>query len=664
MHKVLKLVLFFLIYYSSVVNAQNKYAVLLAVNDYYDAPGQKSDHSLKGCINDAEAMKHLLIERFGFNSSSIHSLYNASATKKNFIDLMSQVLRGCRAGDAVVFYYSGHGVWMTNHSLDQNLVKRGMSQAIVMSDLYSPGWDCLIRDETLKDIFNQFVNKKIIVTTIFDCCFSGNVMMKPKNKYWNPLMYQTRPPTKKDLDIDYLPFVPEVKKPAGCSYDSTGQPLDTTDTDHDGFPDCMDWEINSPAKSIVDSVGVTVNFDLQDFVEQADNYFDPAKFGVDSTGGSKSFNLTDALKVSNKSSAGPIDRDHSLFLSLSGTLDNEKGLEITDVSGLKHGAFTAALIQLYRDNPPTLPVYELINQVPVIMHQQFYRQSPAFHYDPARMNGNLIGLNPSGFSDRLKAVCLSNKKGIITIDKGLLAGVAKGNIFSVVATAGKQKIQILNSFDDSATAIDKTNGQIKPGQILEMTDAHIVSPALTKIFFPVASFTPASFQSFFKNKIGPLMKRPDYGDYNFSDDELSNTVMIWKDGSKFQQTDNLNYRNNPEKLLYVLLPTPSFFADGIKAFLLKDQNIEIVNDPAKADYGIYLNYAKPRADTAGGFVFYIHPIITGKTEFLVDLFSIDEITVPDLSLKNVPVVNDQLYIFLKRIIRSRTNVWMNTYPRR
>jgi hypothetical protein len=664
MHKVLKLVVFLLIYSTPLfLEAQNKYAVLLAVNDYYIAPGEKSSHSLKGCVNDAESIKSLLVDRFGFSPSNIYSLYNASATKRNFIDLMLDVLRKCKPGDAVVFFYSGHGVWMTNHTLDQNPVKRGMSQAIVMSDLYSPGWDCLVRDETLKEIFNQYVSKKTIVTAIFDCCFSGNVMMKPKNKYWTSSAFQ-KPPDKKDMDINSIPYNPEIKKPVGCRTDPSGQLLDTTDTDHDGFPDCADWEINSPPKSIVDSIGVTVDFDLEDFVEQADNYYDPKKFAIDSVEEMKSFNLTDALKVSNKSSVSPINRDHSLFLSLSGTLDNEKGVEITDVSGMRHGAFTAAIIQLYRNNPPTLPVHELINQVPVIMQQQFYRQSPMFHYDPDRMRGNLIGVSPSGFSDRLKAVCLSKEKGIITIDKGLLAGVTKGNIFSAVGPAGKQKIEIVNVFDDSATAIDKTNGQIKPGQILEMSDAHTVSPPLTRIFFPDATFTPASFESFFKNKIRPLMKRTDYGDYNFSDDELSNTIMIWKDGSKFQQTDNLNYRNNPEKLLYVLLPTPSFFADRIKAFLLKDQNIEIVNDPAKAEYGVYLNYAKPRGDTAGGFVFYIHPIVTGKTEFLVDLFSIDHATIPDLGLKNVPLITDNLMIHLKRIIRSRTSTWMNTYPRK
>src|SRR4051812_22653350 len=86
MHKVLKLVVFFFIYSAPVfLHAQNKYAVLLAVNDYYSGPGEKSNHSLKGCVNDAESIKALLVNRFGFSSSNIYSLYNAAATKKSFI---------------------------------------------------------------------------------------------------------------------------------------------------------------------------------------------------------------------------------------------------------------------------------------------------------------------------------------------------------------------------------------------------------------------------------------------------------------------------------------------------------------------------------------------------------------------------------------------------
>ena len=83
-------VLFFFV--CAAAGAQNKYAVLLAVDEYYEAPGVKSSSSLSGCINDANSVKGLLLNRFGFDEKNIYSLYNASATKKNFFDnLISQL---------------------------------------------------------------------------------------------------------------------------------------------------------------------------------------------------------------------------------------------------------------------------------------------------------------------------------------------------------------------------------------------------------------------------------------------------------------------------------------------------------------------------------------------------------------------------------------------
>ena len=69
----------------SSVQAQNKYALLVGINDYYSAPGLKDPHSLKGCVNDAIAMKTLLIERFAFQPNNILTLFDAQATKKSIL---------------------------------------------------------------------------------------------------------------------------------------------------------------------------------------------------------------------------------------------------------------------------------------------------------------------------------------------------------------------------------------------------------------------------------------------------------------------------------------------------------------------------------------------------------------------------------------------------
>src|SRR5438046_4354467 len=77
MHKVLKLLLFILISSAPFfIKAQNKYAVLVGINDYYSVPGTKHPSSLHGCVNDAESMNELLVYSFGINAANIRTLYD------------------------------------------------------------------------------------------------------------------------------------------------------------------------------------------------------------------------------------------------------------------------------------------------------------------------------------------------------------------------------------------------------------------------------------------------------------------------------------------------------------------------------------------------------------------------------------------------------------
>src|SRR6185369_12425185 len=196
MQKTIKIILaaFFLpIWLSAQFDAANRYALILGINDYYIQPGVKHPSSLRGCVNDANSMRGLLINHFGFRQTDIQMLYNENVKRENVIDHMHEILQKCRPGDAFVFFYSGHGAWMSNQMNKYDSVKKGMSQSMVMSDLYSPNLNCLLTDEVLKTVFNEFVDKKVIVTSLFDCCYSGNLSMGYMTDYWVPFL---RPTTK------------------------------------------------------------------------------------------------------------------------------------------------------------------------------------------------------------------------------------------------------------------------------------------------------------------------------------------------------------------------------------------------------------------------------------------------------------------------------------
>jgi hypothetical protein len=648
MNRLFKLVFLLLCFFPAFsTQAQEKFAVLLAVDEYYEAPGVKSRSSLEGCVNDANAMKSLLVNRFGFQEKNILTLYNERATKKNLFDAMKKMYRQCKPGDAAIFYYSGHGVWMSNSLLKEDTVKRGMSQAIVLSDLYAPGWDCLVSDETLKNIFNQFVNKKIILTSLFDCCYSGNIPMPPPP----PLFWTVLPPEGMSVRQTDVPYTPKMKKPAGCPDAAVKSANNKMDSDGDGVPDCRDWEINSMHDCSVDSMGVCQFPDPEEFITSPSNQYTAEDFQNDSA---RSFNLRDAISTSWRSSLRPSDRKGSRFLSFSACSDLQKALEITDVTGKKHGAFTAALLTVYRKSPPGISVKELREKLRAGLSGQSYYQTPFFHEDPARLNGNLLGISNSGFSDKLKAMVISNQGGQITINKGLNDGITKGNVLSDASHRSRQKIRITKVSDMTATAIDSSNGQIKPGEIFELTDDYVASDPFVRIYISSFTHEPASFESFIKTTIIPytVANRGTPGATGIR-------LVTWDAHNKFQ---NIIQPDFGIPTSYLILPMPSYIADNIRAALDKDQNWEIVNDIKKANLVLYFNYAGRTRDGKNKFEIFFHPAIAAGN-FFVPTHTVN-LSSTNPGIKELRAISAELISDLKRLIRISTNRWMNTYPRR
>jgi hypothetical protein len=589
-------------------------------------------------------------------------LYNENVTRKNVIDHLYQVLQKCKPGDAFVFFYSGHGAWMSNPMNKFDSVKKGMSQSMVMSDLYSPNLDCLLTDEVLKTVFNEFVDKKVIVTSLFDCCYSGNLSMGYMTDYWVPFLR----PTTKGLLISGVNYIPEKIKPQGCYYDNSGRLLDTTDTDHDGVPDCRDWEIDSPPFVPVDSLGVTSgNFSAEDFIDSSEKF--KSTHPDAAANEERSFNMKDALKVWYPLRAKrPSDRSNSNFISMSAASDVEPGAEITDESEMRHGAFTKALLSVYQENVADLPLSELFKKISQRMKEQGYFQTPTFHYDPSRLKGNLIGTNSAGFLNAITATCISAAAGYITIDKGLNADVARGNIFKDLSIGGNKKITVTKIYNDSAVAIDRS-GLIKPGHKFELIDHFTVSNPIIKIFIPTINCSATDYAAFLNSRIKPFVDSSNYSDFRFNNDAKINTVTLFydaKDVNEFSNSSLNGWKDGVDRIVF--LPLPSFFINGLKNFLAKDQNFELVNKPADADYVLYLNYMKARPGYAAGYVFYFHPRIDDPANNNMAIFSSDHLQTPrlNLSLQELQSFSKELYGLTKKTIRYKTTKWINPYPRR
>lgn len=89
----------------------NKRALLAGVNDY------RNIGDLNGCLNDLVNMRSVLKTYFGFTNSDIRVVADDRATKQNILNRLSKLTDMSKAGDLLVFHFSGHGCFSGDTSI-------------------------------------------------------------------------------------------------------------------------------------------------------------------------------------------------------------------------------------------------------------------------------------------------------------------------------------------------------------------------------------------------------------------------------------------------------------------------------------------------------------------------------------------------------------------
>ena len=177
----------------SPAHAQTKRALLIGI-DTYEAKGKaiskpagvapRSDATdasrwdlrewgnLDGSLNDVESVHELLASpKHGFAGNNIHIVEEEKATREGILQAMKKyLLDEPSRGDTVVFYYAGHGSQRYNSLTDKPF---HLDETIVPADASSGAFD--IRDKEIARLFNQVVDKGILLTAIFDSCHSGSI---------------------------------------------------------------------------------------------------------------------------------------------------------------------------------------------------------------------------------------------------------------------------------------------------------------------------------------------------------------------------------------------------------------------------------------------------------------------------------------------------------
>jgi hypothetical protein len=142
-----------------------KKALLVGINKY--RPDLNAD--LRGCVNDVENMRDVLIRYFGFATENIRVVIDDRATKAAMIERLRWLLNGAAAGDELVFHYSGHGSQVRDRNGDE--LDDQLDEILCPHDM---NWDDPFTDDTLGNMFKQLPNG-VFLTMVCDSCHSGTM---------------------------------------------------------------------------------------------------------------------------------------------------------------------------------------------------------------------------------------------------------------------------------------------------------------------------------------------------------------------------------------------------------------------------------------------------------------------------------------------------------
>lgn len=148
----------------SFIGHAEKYALLIGINRYTPAAGVQN---LEGPVNDANALRQVLVSNWQFRSENIKTLFDSEATKSRILNALDEYASSLKPGDFLFLFYSGHGTSWFAPGKPQTGVASDTG-AIVSADL-----QLIVGDMDLQPRLRK-LDDVAQVFAVFDSCYSGN----------------------------------------------------------------------------------------------------------------------------------------------------------------------------------------------------------------------------------------------------------------------------------------------------------------------------------------------------------------------------------------------------------------------------------------------------------------------------------------------------------
>ncbi len=145
-----------------------KRALLIGIDSY-----EHVKH-LKGCVNDVQLMRSVLVDTFGFPEAQITLLANKQATRKAMLGAFDALIDATGPDDIVVIHYAGHGSQMRDREGDE---PSGFDSTLMPWDTARApvGENRDISDDEIHLKLKALAAKTEFTTIIVDACHSGTI---------------------------------------------------------------------------------------------------------------------------------------------------------------------------------------------------------------------------------------------------------------------------------------------------------------------------------------------------------------------------------------------------------------------------------------------------------------------------------------------------------
>jgi len=145
--------------------APRRRALLIGIDQYPDEA-----ECLFGCVNDVYSMSAAL-QDCGFEPGEIRICLNDRATAEGILSRFEWLVDDARAGDELVFYYSGHGARVPEYGLYEEPDR--LTETLVPYDFdWTP--ERSVSDEQIYALYAQLPYETQLLM-VFDCCHSGSM---------------------------------------------------------------------------------------------------------------------------------------------------------------------------------------------------------------------------------------------------------------------------------------------------------------------------------------------------------------------------------------------------------------------------------------------------------------------------------------------------------